>query len=559
MSYKTGKLGSTQDIETVYAYHDRTKHRPQGYARSPGFMDWANQPDPFRHYDNAPCLQLDQPSISETPDYDSLYKKMEGTVNVVNRESISRLFYESLALSAWKQAGGTQWSLRVNPSSGNLHPTEAYLVSGPIPGLSEEAAVYHYNAYQHALEKRLVLTGGEWLEIHRHLSTPSLLVALSSIYWRESWKYGERAFRYCHHDVGHAIAAITAAAALLQWDTRLVETVSDQEMASLLGIGNQQDSEAEHPDCLLAISAKAGDNLRKAPLVELSTTLLEQLNSNRFSGTANTLSNTHQDWPIIETVAKATRYDGDPVPGQGVEIHAGTGNTPGAANDRPVSARRIIRERRSAIAMDGHSHISSGSFFTMMRHVLPLSGNNVTSVLPWRARISLAIFIHRVDGLPPGLYLLVRDPGHEDSLRGALHSEFHWEKPVSCPVSLSLYLLLETDVRDASRMICCHQDIACDGSFALAMLAEFDSSIEQHGAGFYPRLFWEAGIIGQILYLEAEAAGVRGTGIGCFFDDVMHDVLGIRDHSWQSLYHFTVGKPVDDPRLQTLPPYRHLQ
>ena len=26
-------------------------------------------------------------------------------------------------------------------------------------------------------------------------------------------------------------------------------------------------------------------------------------------------------------------------------------------------------------------------------------------------------------------------------------------------------------------------------------------------------------------------------------------------HDWQSLYHFTVGGPVEDPRLTTLPAY----
>ena len=58
--------------------------------------------------------------------------------------------------------------------------------------------------------------------------------------------------------------------------------------------------------------------------------------------------------------------------------------------------------------------------------------------------------------------------------------------------------------------------------------------------------------------IKVSAAGIRGTGIGCFFDDAMHDLLGLRDRRWQSLYHFTVGGPVLDPRLQTLPPYAHL-
>ena len=62
-------------------------------------------------------------------------------------------------------------------------------------------------------------------------------------------------------------------------------------------------------------------------------------------------------------------------------------------------------------------------------------------------------------------------------------------------------------------------------------------------------------MLGQVLYLEAEATGARATGIGCFFDDAVHDVLGLRGDEFQSLYHFTVGIPVDDARLSTEPGY----
>lgn len=64
-------------------------------------------------------------------------------------------------------------------------------------------------------------------------------------------------------------------------------------------------------------------------------------------------------------------------------------------------------------------------------------------------------------------------------------------------------------------------------------------------------------MIGQVLYLEAEAHGIRGTGIGCFFDDPVHDLLGLDGNSYQSLYHFAAGLPIEDPRLITLPPYAH--
>ena len=51
---------------------------------------------------------------------------------------------------------------------------------------------------------------------------------------------------------------------------------------------------------------------------------------------------------------------------------------------------------------------------------------------------------------------------------------------------------------------------------------------------------------------------MRGTGIGCYFDDACHRLLGLSGDAWQDLYHFTVGGPVEDPRLRTLRPYAHL-
>ena len=70
-------------------------------------------------------------------------------------------------------------------------------------------------------------------------------------------------------------------------------------------------------------------------------------------------------------------------------------------------------------------------------------------------------------------------------------------------------------------------------------------------------MFWECGLIGQVLHLKAEAAGIRGAGIGCYVDDRVHEILGIKDDRHQSLYLFTEGEPLDDSRLQTFPVYGH--
>src|SRR5439155_13543249 len=179
-------------------------------------------------------------------------------------------------------------------------------------------------------------------------------------------------------------------------------------------------------------------------------------------------------------------------------------------------------------------------------------------LLPWAPLLHAAVFVHRVGGLAPGLYFFERSRAAHDDLRAACSPVFQWRRPAGCPDQLPFYLLSEGDFRETARTVSCHQEIASDGAFSLGMIARFGDTFRRRGAWWYRRLFWEAGVLGQVLYLEAEAAGVRGTGIGCYLDDACHKLLGLTGDAWQDLYHFTVGGPVDDARLRTLAPYGHL-
>lgn len=171
----------------------------------------------------------------------------------------------------------------------------------------------------------------------------------------------------------------------------------------------------------------------------------------------------------------------------------------------------------------------------------------------WTPRIHLAIFVHRVNGVEPGLYMLLRREDALEPLRAAAGRDFLWE---SVDQRLPLFCLARGDCRHLAKRLSCDQDIAADGFFSLGMIAEFDASLGEHGPSFYRHLFWESGVVGQVLYLAAEAAAARATGIGCFYDDPVHEMLGLQGHAFQSLYHFTVGIPVDDSRLTTEPGYR---
>ncbi len=565
MTSERGSADADSSAETplacVLRYHERTKHRLDRYAPSLGYLDWATQPDPFRRFDGAPRIALDHPVAGDGPSYDALFQPRDVAPQPLGHGSISRLFYDSLAVSAWKQAPGTRpWSLRVNPSSGCLHPTEGYLISRTTGGLADAPAVYHYLSYLHALERRAILRSEDWASLAEQLPPGCILVALTSIYWRESWKYGERAFRYCHHDVGHAIGAVAFAAATLGWRARLVESVSDEELAALLGVDRQGGMEAEHPDCLLAVFPDSPDLNADSIELRLSASLLERIRGGQFLGSPNRLSEDHHAWPIIDEVSEATRCAGlSSVPiAAGCDAADSGASSPCGSLDRRLLARQIIRQRRSAVDMDGRTHLGQDAFYRMLERLMPRCGFPFDT-LPWRSQVSLALFVHRVQGLPAGLYVLIRAPDHEPSLRGSFRAGFNWTKPAGCPESLPFWCLVEGDCRDAAKTVSCHQEIAADGAFSLGMLARFESTLRSAGSWFYPRLFWETGLLGQVLYLEAEAAGVSATGIGCFFDDVMHTCLGIEDRSWQSLYHFTLGGAVIDPRLKTLPAYFHLE
>jgi SagB-type dehydrogenase family enzyme len=456
--------------------------------------------------------------------------------------ALGRFFEFSLGLSARKEAAGSSWYLRVNPSSGNLHPTEAYAV---LPGpavLAGGAGVYHYAPRAHALEQRARWPTGEPRD------DTGFWVALTSVTWREAWKYGERAFRYCQHDVGHALAALRFAAAVLGWRLQWQPQEEEAQLARLLGLDRRPDfgeAEEETPELIARVTVREAAASPRPPTAPPTT---------EWFGRANRLSVARVRWSAIDQAIALT------------ERHAMTADDPGptawpapwlppAPPASHRSAAQLIRQRRSAVDFDGVTCISRDTLLAILDTTLPRPFAPPFDAWPWPPRLHLVLFVHRVSGLDPGLYLWLRAPADAEHLRRASRPDFEWVACAEPIAARPLYRLGQGDVRDFARTVSCQQDIAADSAFSLGMLARFEPVLRARGAAAYRELFWEAGMIGQALYLAAEAAGVRGTGIGCYLDDVLHRALGLTGRDWQSLYHFTVGGPVEDPRLRSAPPY----
>jgi nitroreductase len=399
--------------------------------------------------------------------------------------------------------------------------------------------VYHYAPDRHALERRCAFHTSDSI-LPGDATDPVMLIALTSIHWREAWKYGERAFRYCQHDLGHAIAAVRFAAALDGLRAGMLPDWSHRDIAALSGIDRDADyveAEREDPGCVLIVARQA----RPVP----ADALLSAVRAGVWTGKASQLSEDHVRWTFIEEVADATKDPGrvrPPLPAR---------PAPPAYPAPPAPPAQVILQRRSAVSLDGRSTIAAERFFAMLAQTIPADTAPWDAVW-WDARIHLALFVHRVDDVEPGVYVLVRNTATLERLREACGRDFLWQP---AHPTLPLFLLHRGDCRRIAQRLSCDQEIAADGFFSLGMIADFDASLTEFGPSFYRHLFWESGLVGQALYLAAESAGARGTGIGCFYDDPVHDALGLQGHAFQSLYHFTVGIPIEDTRLSTRPGY----
>jgi hypothetical protein len=191
-----------------------------------------------------------------------------------------------------------------------------------------------------------------------------------------------------------------------------------------------------------------------------------------WAGKPNKLSKDHVWWRIIDDAASASKKATIPSLVSTRPIPAQAASSTGIYVPS-YTLRRVIIKRRSAVNMDGDHAISARAFYHIMAKTLPSGPGEVVQgetaqipfrILPWKAEVHMAIFVHRVEGLPKGLYFVVRNSEHEARLRKSLRHDFDWEKPDGCPSRLPLYRLLEGDCEDLAMRLSCHQVSDFSGS-----------------------------------------------------------------------------------------------
>lgn len=511
-------------LQSIFKYHEETKHAYAKYARSLGYMDWANQPNPYRSYAGSVHVALPLALDNPTPPYHMIFSDLLPAAPL-HVASISQFMQFSMGLAAIKSDGHNEWALRCNASSGNLQPSEAYLILPPIEGVSSQTSISHYAPKNHLLELLCQIDSNIW----KTLPKGSFFVALSSIAYREIWKYGERAFRYTNLDAGHAQRALQVSAKTLGWSYKLVCDIEDKELAKLFGFDKKNrfnENENETADMLFLISPSKFEGT-----IEF-TSLLDTLT---FDSLANNIAHEYQNWPLIREIEDATFAFAPCLKASAVQH---------VKRNPSKEAKHVILGRRSAQMMNNEqSHISFEQFKIILE-------SSLESFNGFENAVNLVLFVHDVQTLESGLYVFLRNKNDKDRLQTSMDASFLWKS-----VSENLYFLKSGDFKTTAKNISCNQDIASDGAFTLGMLSHFADEILTHGPHRYKELYWECGAIGQQLYLEATSLGLSATGIGCYLDDLFHKVLGLKSNKFQSLYHFTVGRGLTDSRLLSKQPY----
>lgn len=485
-------------------YHEFTKHTVEKLRRAQHFLDWANMPNPFRHYDGVPVLDLPaDPPAPQIPALEVLEGKAGNTLAADGAAFLSQLLFYSASISATKRVSSTEstYALRVNPSSGNLHPTEFHFCTRGLVDWPD--GLYHYRPASHMAEQRAI---GDFVSKLTDTTAP-LVFVLTSIGWREAWKYRDRAYRYCLHDIGHAWQSLTLAARGMGCESFAFGQFSDDEVSASCHL-----SDDEWPMLIVTLHGQSIPVTRREP----PATVL-------FGGEPNQLSDEQVPHPRIEQIHAATKLLTE------TKISHGSPNSNGHGEIKlppPISASlgfgEIVRTRRSALDFrGGDESMSLGQLATL----LAATGRPLFADFANQRFVQLYLYVHRVGNLAPGVYR-------------------YW------PEHAELEIIKWGDQRLVAAALSLGQDLAGNACVAFSMIGNFESATRIYGDRGYRYVHFEAGAMGQRMYLAAEALGLRATGIGAFFDDEVHKYLSLAPEQGQVVYHFAVGHPVPDPRLE---------
>jgi SagB-type dehydrogenase family enzyme len=485
-------MTDNRNPEAAWTYHDATKHSYTSIRTNPHFMDWSNQPLPFKIYPTLELMRL--PGEARQTGVAALSAIAESVPAQTNAspdlEAVAQLLYLSAGITRKRKYSGGELYFRAAACTGALYEVELYLVCSNLANL--DAGVYHFAPAEFGLRKlragdlrRVLLeaAGGESTIAHAPLT-----IVCTCTYWRNAWKYQARTYRHFGWDNGTLLANLLAVATALGLPAKVVCGFVDASVNRLLDVDSQRE---------VAFSLVALGHVAAPPPpspAEISPLRLETV----------PLSQREVDYPLMREMHAASSLDSPE------EAQAWRGHTP-ETNFPPPAEPTVSLEPLSDVQMprDPIEQVIQRRGSTRKFARTPITLPQVSTLLdratrgvpadfldPPGAQLNdLYLIVHAVEGLLPGAYVFHRSRGVLECLK---QGNFRADAG---------YLGLE-------------QELPADAAVDIFFLADLRPILQRFGNRGYRAVQLEAGILGGKLYLAAYAQRLGATGLTFFDDDV---------------------------------------
>src|SRR5438876_753532 len=238
-------MTNKSNSDAAWKYHEATKHSYNSIRSNAHFMDWNNQPLPFKIYPTLEPMRLPgEVRQSGVAALSAIAERVSAQTNAApDLEAVAQLLYLSAGITRRRKYSGGEIYFRAAACTGALYEVELYLVCGELGGL--EAGVYHFGPAEFGLRKLragdyrgalVAATGGEAAVAH----TP-LTIICTCTYWRNAWKYQARTYRHFGWDNGTLLANLLAVATALGMSAKVVCGFVDATVNNLLDVDTHRE------------------------------------------------------------------------------------------------------------------------------------------------------------------------------------------------------------------------------------------------------------------------------------------------------------------------------
>jgi len=505
-------MTDNRNSEAAWNYHEATKHSYTSIRTNPHFMDWSNQPLPFKIYPTLELMRLPgELRQSSVAALSAIAERVSPHLNAVpDLEAVAQLLYLSAGVTRKRKYPGGELYFRAAACTGALYEVELYLVCGGLADL--EAGVYHFAPAEFGLRRLragdyrgvlLEATGGE-----PAIARAPLTIVCTCTYWRNAWKYQARTYRHFGWDNGTLLANLLAVATALGLPAEVVCGFVDADVNRLLDV----DPQREVAFSLVALGHVASPT--SSSPVETSPLRLETV----------PLSQYEVDYPLMREMHAASSLDSaeeaekwrshsvmtDLPPPSGSVIQL----APLSDAEMPRDPVEQVIQRRGSTRKFAQSPITLAQLSTMLDRAT--RGVPADFLAPPGAQLNdLYLIVHAVEGLAPGAYVLHRSRGVLECLK---QGNFRADAG---------YLGLE-------------QELPADAAVDIFFLADLRPILERFGNRGYRAVQLEAGILGGKLYLVAYAQRLGATGL-TFFDDEVTRFFAPHSEGKSAIFLVAVG------------------